>query len=370
MQLDLGAEPALHAVDDHLDVDLGEPGDDLLARLGVAVDVERRILLLQAPDRRGGLLLVALGLGLVGERHHRRGQVERREPELGALQLGQDVARSGLPQLRDGADVARSQRVDGLVLLALGHGELADPLLLRARGVHDLGVRAQDARVDAQQVDPARVGVGGGLEDVGDQLAVGIGLDLDLLAASASSAVTAPRIAGEGRSSMIASSMRLVPRFFVAMPQVTGNRWPSVTPFFSVVHQLVVGDLLALQVALHQLVGVLGDLVHQLLAVLLRLLGELLGDLLLGRVRRGPRPRRRRPSCRSGRSPPSLVLGADRDLGRDDVRAERLLQRIQRAEEVGPLAVEHVHVDQPRQALLGRRAARGGRCGPPRPSPR
>ena len=39
-------------VDDHLDVDLGEPGDDLLAGLRVAVQVDRRVLLLQAAQRR------------------------------------------------------------------------------------------------------------------------------------------------------------------------------------------------------------------------------------------------------------------------------------------------------------------------------
>jgi hypothetical protein len=36
--------------------------------------------------------------------------------------------------------------------------------------------------------------------------------------------------------------------------------------------ELLVGDLLALEVALHQRLGVLGDLVHQLLAILLGLL--------------------------------------------------------------------------------------------------
>ena len=50
-------------------------------------------------------------------------------------------------------------------------------------------------------------------------------------------------------------------------------------------------------------------------------------------------------------TPRTLLLGADRDLGRDDVRAEGGLQRVERGEEVGPLAVEHVDEDEPRQAL-------------------
>ena len=45
------------------------------------------------------------------------------------------------------------------------------------------------------------------------------------------------------------------------------------------------------------------------------------------------------------------MLGADRDLGGDDVGAEGGLERVERAEEVGSLAVEHVDEDQPRQAL-------------------
>ena len=46
------------------------------------------------------------------------------------------------------------------------------------------------------------------------------------------------------------------------------------------------------------------------------------------------------------------MLGADRDLRRHHVRPEGALQGVQRAEEVGPLAVEHVHVDQPGHAQL------------------
>ena len=48
-----------------------------------------------------------------------------------------------------------------------------------------------------------------------------------------------------------------------------------------------------------------------------------------------------------------VVLGADRDLGRDDVLAEGGLELVERAEEVGALAVEHVHEDHPREVELG-----------------
>ena len=78
VQLDLDAEPLLQPLDDHLDVHLGQAGDDLLAGLRVAVQVDRRVLLLQPPQRREHLVLVALALRLDRERHHRRRQLDAR----------------------------------------------------------------------------------------------------------------------------------------------------------------------------------------------------------------------------------------------------------------------------------------------------
>ena len=115
---------------------------------------------------------------------------------------------------------------------------------------------------------------------------------------------------------------------------------------------LLVGDLLALEVALHQRLGVLGDLVHELLAVLLRELGEIVGDRDLLAVVLAGAVVGERLHVDEVDQPADVVLGADRDLRRDHVRPEGGLQRVQRAEEVGPLAVEHVHVDQPRHAEL------------------
>ena len=92
---------------------------------------------------------------------------------------------------------------------------------------------------------------------------------------------------------------------------------------------LGVRDLLALEVALHQLVGVLGDLVHQLLAVLLGLRLQLLGDLDLLRVAAPLALVLERGHVDQVDHAADLVLGADRDLGRDHVLAEGGLQRLE-----------------------------------------
>ncbi len=110
-------------------------------------------------------------------------------------------------------------------------------------------------------------------------------------------------------------------------------------------------DLLAVEVALHQLVGVLRHLVHQPLAVLRGAFAQLLGDRDLLRRARPDSLVEERLLIDQVDHAAHLVLRADRDLGGDDVGAEGGLERVERAVEVGPLAVEHVDEDQPRQAL-------------------
>ena len=117
-------------------------------------------------------------------------------------------------------------------------------------------------------------------------------------------------------------------------------------------HDLLVGDLLALEVALHERVRHFADLIHELLAILLR-------DLSLSL-----RNRHLREAFAVGRVLAEglhvdqvdhafeFVLGPDRDLGRHHVRPERLLELLERAEEVGALAIEHVDEQHARNIEL------------------
>ena len=74
-----------------------------------------------------------------------------------------------------------------------------------------------------------------------------------------------------------------MPRARAAAPQVTGNRYSSVTPVFSAVTVSSWEISSLLEVALHQLVRDLRHLVHQL-AHLLRALGQVVRDRDLGAV--------------------------------------------------------------------------------------
>ena len=180
LERDLGAEAALHPVDDHLDVDLRQAGHDLLAGLLVAVQVDRRVLLLQAPQGGVDLVVVALVLGLHGEGHDRRRELDPRHVDR-LVARREPVAGVGLLELGDRADVARPERVGVADVLAARHQQLADALLVMGARVHDLRVVGHRALVDAEEVDAARERVGARLEHVGEHLALGIGLEREAL---------------------------------------------------------------------------------------------------------------------------------------------------------------------------------------------
>src|SRR5256884_309204 len=160
----ISAEAAPQPVDRHLDVDLREAREELLAGLLIAAEDERRILLGEPPERGRDLLLVALRLRRDREAHHRLREAELRRLDL-ALGVEEQVARHRLLELGDRADVARPELLRLLVVLALELEQLADALLRVGPGVHERGVAVQRAAQDTEDVDPARERVGDRLED-------------------------------------------------------------------------------------------------------------------------------------------------------------------------------------------------------------
>ncbi len=228
LQVHLGAEAVLHAVDDHLDVDLREAGDDLLAGLRVAVEVDRRVLLLEAAQRLPIFSSSPFAFGLDRERHHR-------PRHRGQLRAGSSA--SWRPARRRSASPSASRRRRCRPARTRRRGPSPCPAARAAgrcapwcaRAVRELRVVRARRPVDAEQVDAPGERVGQRLEHVGDRLASsGVGSS-----SRPPSRSVAPFLAGDGRSSTSASSSRSVPRFLVATPHVTGKIVPSVTPSLS-----------------------------------------------------------------------------------------------------------------------------------------
>ena len=113
-------------------------------------------------------------------------------------------------------------------------------------------------------------------------------------------------------------------------------------------------ELLSLEVALHERLVDLHHLVEELLAVLLRKLRHRVGDrdrigLLL------PVGAHVGAHVQHVDDPGELVLRPDRDVDRDALRGELVLDLAERPEEVGALPVEHVdHQDAREAELLGK----------------
>jgi hypothetical protein len=247
-------------------------------------------------------------------------------------------------ELRHGADVSRTERVGMADVLAARHQELADALLVVGARVHHLRVVRHRALVDAEQVDAARERVGTGLEHVREHLAIGVGLEREAL-------LDRDPLVLDRRREVVDDRVQEPVRAQAGRRHAARDREDValVGALLERVDDLVVCDLLAFEIALHQRLGVLRDLVHELLAVLLREVGEIVRDGDLGAVAVvvgvGLHVHEVDQAAQ-------LVLGADRDLGGHDMGPEGLLERVQRAEEVGSLAVEHVHVDESRHVQL------------------
>ena len=215
VQLDVDAEAALRALEGYLDVHLTHAREDLLARLLVAAQVQRLILLCETPDRGCDLLLVALRLRGDREAHDRLREPEVRHLDLDFL-VDEQVARLRLLELGHRADVALAEVERGLVLLPLQLEERAEPLFpLPRRLTSVVSAVIVPLRTRKRLMRPAN-----GSATV---------LKTKIAAEAPSTSIGEPFFAGDGTPSTRRSRSACVPRFLVATPHATGNTSPLVT---------------------------------------------------------------------------------------------------------------------------------------------
>ena len=197
------AELAQHPVDQDLEVQLAHPRDDRLAGLLVGPDPEGGVLLGQAEQGPGQLVLVGLGLGLDGHVDDRLGEGQGLEHDR-VVRVGQGVAGRGLLEADHGDDVAGEDGVLVLAVVGVHLEQPADPLPLGLGRVDDGSPLAQGPRVHPQVGELADVGVGHDLEGQGREGGVVVGgAVLDLAPCSA----RCPR-SGAGRAGSAGSRRR------------------------------------------------------------------------------------------------------------------------------------------------------------------
>ena len=260
---------------------------------------------------------------------------------IGAISIAVSLADRTSPgdrllQLGDGADVADAELGRLLVLLALEQHQLAEPLLCPRPRVDDRRVAFQRAGENAEDRDLARERVGDGLEDEGrGAVARGLvellgrrGNALDEQVEQAGGPEVLGRDAAPDREELAARHGR-----------------------FERPRQLLTADLLPLEVALHDRLVRLDHGVHELLAILGRLVGDLVGKLDRWAL---PPAARRQVGAQVEQVDDTLqlVLVSDRELHRDAAVRELRANPLEGGEEVRALAVEHVDVEEARDAEL------------------
>src|SRR5207245_209093 len=143
----------LDAVNRDLEVELAHPGDQVLARLLVDLDLDARIGLREQPERLDELREIRGGLRLDGDRHDRVGVMDDLLERLHLLVVADGRAGDGIPEshdrhdvpgidLFDGDSIWADDHRDGLRSLRLRHAD--DPQLLAAADL----AREKSARSD------------------------------------------------------------------------------------------------------------------------------------------------------------------------------------------------------------------------------
>ena len=264
----------------------------------------------------------------------------------------------GVLQAHDGDDLAGADRGDLLTLVGVHLVDLADPLLAAVAGVQHGAAGLHDAGVDADEGQLAQVRVGGDLERQRGQRLLGRGLagdlvlrdllDVRLVAGDALDVDRGGQVVDD-RVEQGLDALVLERGAGEDRVQLVGQGRATDRGL-----ELLDGELLALEVLLHDLVIGLGEGLEQLLAVLLDLVGHVGRDLLDDVV-----------LALGGLAAPDLgvhldqvhdtdevALGADRQLEDQRGRVQLVHDRVDDAVEVRAGAVELVDEAHPRDGVL------------------
>ena len=353
VDLELAHQP----VDDDLQVQLAHAGDDRLAGLLVGAHAEGRILLGQPAE--GGLELVLIGLRLRLDRHvdHGIGEVDRLEQHR-RVRVAQRVAGGRLLEADGGGDGAGGDLLDVLAVVGVHLQQPADPLLAAGRGVEDVGARVELAGVDAEVGQLADERVGHDLEGERREGGVQARLALGRLARLGIGAGHRRHV--DRARQVVDDRVQQRLHALVLEGGAEQHRRDRVVERGGTDGglQLVLLDRLLLEEGVQDVVVVVGDGLDQLVAVVLGLLLELVRHLALlpllpQRVDVGDRLHRDQVDVAD-----ELVLGSDRDLQGDRLRAQPVDHRLDGVEEVGARAVHLVDERDPGHARTCRPAAR------------
>ena len=261
-ELDLDAELALELAAQHVQVDVAGAGDDHLLGLGVVRDGEGAVLLAEAGEALGDLVLLALRLRGDGHGVARGGELNAGRG-LDGLRVAEGVRGLGVGELAHRADVAAAELLDLDVLLALHIVDVAELLLGAAAGVREGHVGRDLAGDDLEEAELAEL-VAEGLVDDG----AGGAVLIDGLAALARGGEEVLDGVEQLEGAEAGGGRAAEDGDYLALGDAAGQ---------GAVY-LVAGELHGLEVLLHELLAGAGGVLGYLVVELLDAVGHGIGD--------------------------------------------------------------------------------------------
>ena len=277
VRLDL--ELTEQTVDDDLQMELAHAGDDGLTSLFVGVGLEGRILFGQLCQRDAHLLVAGLGLRLDGDADNGLGELHGLQND-GMILITQSITGGGVLQTNDSSNITCIAAVDILAVVGVHLQDAAHTLLVVLHGVVDSSTCLDLTGVDTEVCQLTNERVGSDLEGQSCEGSV-VGRRTGLLLFGLR--IHTLDVLDIGRCGHIVNdSVQQLLHAAVLVGRTTDNGDQSVRNGLLADSslQFLTGDLLTLEVLLHELFVVLGNSLNEDVTILLSLLLHILRNRL------------------------------------------------------------------------------------------
>ena len=275
----LNLELTQQTVNDDLQMQLAHTSNDGLTGLFIGVGLEGRILFCQLCQRDAHLLVTSLGLRLDGNADNGLGELHGLQND-GMVLITQSITSGGVLQTDNSSDITCVAAVDILAVVGVHLQDAAHTLLVVLHGVVDGSTSLNLTGVNTEVCQLTNERVGSDLEGQSCEGSV-VGRRTGLLLFGLR--IHTLDVLDIGRCGHIVNdSVQQLLHAAVLVGRTTDNGNQSICNGLLADSslQFLTGDLLALEVLLHQLFVVLGNSLDQNVTVLFSLLDHILGDRL------------------------------------------------------------------------------------------
>ena len=339
----LNLELTQQTVNDDLQMQLAHTSNDGLAGLFIGVGLEGRILFGQLCQRDAHLLVTSLGLRLDSNADNGLGELHGLQND-GMILITQSITSGGVLQTDNSSDITCVAAVDILAVVGVHLQDAAHTLLVVLHGVVDSSTCLNLTGVHTEVCQLTNERVGSDLESQSSKRSIvrrrtGLllfGLRIHTL-----------DVLDIGRCGHIVNdSVQQLLHAAVLVGRTTDNGNQSICNGLLADSslQFLTGDLLALEVLLHQLFVVLGNSLDQNVTVLFSLLDHILGDRLGAHIVAHIVVVDLSVHIDQVNDTAEGILLTDRQLNRYAVSVQTIVQHLGAAEEVGTHGIHLVDV--------------------------